>query len=107
MKAMQPLEPTKVELREIDMPVVGEHEVLLGVLPADVCQTDAQMRRTTEAWVPAGTIPGRETADEIVELAAAWRPGSACSPRRADVRHAGCSRSRDGKGAARVEGERS
>ncbi|MBW0100989.1 alcohol dehydrogenase catalytic domain-containing protein [Pseudonocardia sp. KRD291] len=82
MKAIQLLGPTKLELTEVDTPVVGEHEVLLRVLAAGVCQTDVHMRRTTEAWIPAGTILGHETAGEIVEVGAGvrgWEAGTSAA----------------------------
>lgn len=78
MKAIQLLEPTKLEVTEIAVPRVGEHEVLLRVLAAGLCQSDVHLRHATEAWVPAGTILGHETAGEVVEVGAGvrdWRPG--------------------------------
>lgn len=78
MKAIQLLEPTRLELKEIDKPVIGEGDVLLRVLAAGVCQSDVHMRRTTEAWVPQGTVLGHETAGEVVKVGSgvhAWAPG--------------------------------
>jgi propanol-preferring alcohol dehydrogenase len=80
MKAIQLLEPTKLELTDIDKPAIGEGDVLLRVLAAGVCQTDVHMRRTTEAWVPRGTVLGHEVAGEVVESGSgvhAWQSGDA------------------------------
>lgn len=79
MKAIQLLEPTKLELREIDRPVPGAGDVLLRVLAAGVCQTDVHMRRTTEAWIPPGTVLGHEVAGDVVEVGAGvqgWETGA-------------------------------
>lgn len=79
MKAIQLLEPARLELREIDVPPVGPGDVLLRVLAAGVCQTDVHMRRTTEAWIPAGTVFGHEVAGEIVEVGSGvegWEVGA-------------------------------
>jgi propanol-preferring alcohol dehydrogenase len=79
MQAIQLLEPTKLELTEIDTPTPTAGQVLLRVLTAGVCQTDVHMRRTTEAWIPEGTILGHETAGEIVEVGSGvqgWEVGA-------------------------------
>lgn len=80
MRAVQLLEPTKLELTEIGTPEPRAGQVLLEVLAAGVCQTDVHMRRTTEAWVPAGTILGHETAGRIAavgEGVSNWAVGDA------------------------------
>ncbi|MFR9807402.1 alcohol dehydrogenase catalytic domain-containing protein [Pseudonocardia sp. RS010] len=82
MRAVQLLEPTKLELTEIDTPEPRAGQVLLEVRAAGVCQTDVHMRRTTEAWVPAGTILGHETAGRVVavgEGVSGWAVGDAAA----------------------------
>lgn len=78
MKAIQLMEPTRLELNETSEPKVGEHEVLLRVVAAGMCQTDVHFRHATEMWVPPGTILGHETAGEIAEVGSGvqgWVPG--------------------------------
>jgi alcohol dehydrogenase, propanol-preferring len=79
VRALQLLEPTKLELTETDTPEPPPGHVLLEVLAAGVCQTDVHMRRTTEAWIPAGTILGHETAGRVAALGegvAGWTIGA-------------------------------
>ncbi len=78
MRAIQLLEPTKLEVTDIEVPKVGEHEVLLRVLAAGICQSDVHLRHATEAWVTPGTVLGHENAGEVVEVGAGvqnWTPG--------------------------------
>jgi alcohol dehydrogenase, propanol-preferring len=82
MRAVRLLEPTELELTEIHPPEAGPGEVLLEVLAAGVCQTDVHMRRTTEAWIPAGTTLGHETAGRVAavgEGVSGWAVGDSAA----------------------------
>jgi propanol-preferring alcohol dehydrogenase len=82
MKAIQLLEPTKLELTETDTPTPAAGEVLLRVLAAGVCQTDVHMRHTTASFAPVGTVFGHETAGEVVEIGPGvqgWAVGAAAA----------------------------
>ncbi|MFJ6852479.1 alcohol dehydrogenase catalytic domain-containing protein [Streptomyces sp. NPDC091271] len=80
MKAVQLLEPAKVELTEVPVPEIGPSEVLLKVRAAGVCQTDVHFRHLEEEAVPRGTVLGHEIAGEVASAGAAvtgWEPGDA------------------------------
>ncbi|MFJ8747972.1 alcohol dehydrogenase catalytic domain-containing protein [Streptomyces sp. NPDC102441] len=80
MKAVQLLEPARVELSEVPVPGIGPSEVLLKVRAAGVCQTDVHFRHLREEAVPRGTVLGHEIAGEVASAGAAvtgWKPGDA------------------------------
>lgn len=68
MKAVRLVEPTRLELVDVDIPTAASGEVLLRVLAAGVCQTDVHLRRTRDAWAPADTTLGHEIAGEVVDV---------------------------------------
>lgn len=76
MKAIQLVEPTKIEVTEVDTPRYSEHEVLIRVLAAGVCQSDVHFRHAPEGWAPSGIILGHENAGEVVEVGAGVRDRS-------------------------------
>lgn len=67
MRALVYEGPKKLVLREIDDPVPAEQEVLIRVLAAGICGTDRHLF-AGELGVSQGTVPGHETAGQIVEL---------------------------------------
>ena len=71
MQALVVLEPSRIEIREVPVPVPGPNEVLARVRAVSICGTDAHLIRGDYPgfWPPAFPfIPGHEWAGEIVEL---------------------------------------
>jgi L-iditol 2-dehydrogenase len=71
MQALVVLEPNRMEVREVPVPVPGTNEVLARVRAVSICGTDAHLIRGDYpgSWPPAFPfIPGHEWAGEIVEL---------------------------------------
>ncbi len=71
MQALVVLEPNRMELRDVPVPVPGPNEVLARVRAVSICGTDVHLIRGDYPgfWPPAFPfIPGHEWAGEIVEL---------------------------------------
>jgi L-iditol 2-dehydrogenase len=71
MQALVVLEPSRMEIREVPVPVPGPNEVLARVRAVSICGTDIHLIRGDYPgfWPPAFPfIPGHEWAGEIVEL---------------------------------------
>ena len=60
MKAMYINAPGEVEIKEIDMPVRKEGEVLLKLLYGGICGSDLGSYRGTFAYFDYPRIPGHE-----------------------------------------------
>lgn len=79
MKALAYREPGVLELSDVADPVPEAGEVVVAVTAAGVCGTDHHLV-AGELGVPAGTIPGHETAGRIVAVGReveGWREGDA------------------------------
>ncbi len=79
MKAIMLVEPGRpLEEREVDVPEIGESEVLVGVVAAGICHTDAHYR---SGWLKVGRLPvtlGHEVAGVVDRVGAGtsrFRPG--------------------------------
>jgi len=71
MQALVVLEPGRMEIREVPVPVPGPNEVLARVRAVSICGTDAHLIRGDYPgfWPPAFPfIPGHEWAGEIAAL---------------------------------------
>ena len=68
MKALYILEPGKVEIRDIPMPVRKKGEALLKVLSVGICGSDLGSYRGTFAYFEYPRIPGHEFSAEIIEI---------------------------------------
>jgi len=71
MQALVVLEPGRLEIREVPVPVPGPNEVLARVRAVSICGTDAHLIRGDYPgfWPPSFPfIPGHEWAGEIAEL---------------------------------------
>ncbi len=71
MQALVVLEPNRMEIRDVPVPVPGPNEVLARVRAVSICGTDVHLIRGDYPgfWPPAFPfIPGHEWAGEIVEL---------------------------------------
>jgi L-iditol 2-dehydrogenase len=83
MEALVVLEPNRMEVREVPVPVPGPNEVLARVRAVSICGTDAHLIRGDYPgfWPPAFPfIPGHEWAGEIAALGPGadlygWRVG--------------------------------
>ncbi len=83
MAALVVVEPNRMEIREVPVPVPGPHEVLARVRAVSICGTDAHLIRGDYPgfWPPAFPfIPGHEWAGEIVDLGSGaelygWKAG--------------------------------
>jgi len=83
MQALVVLEPSRMEIREVPVPVPGPNEVLARVRAVSICGTDVHLIRGDYPgfWPPAFPfIPGHEWAGDIVELGAGvelygWKVG--------------------------------
>jgi L-iditol 2-dehydrogenase len=86
MQALVVLEPNRLEIREVPVPVPGPNEVLARVRAVSICGTDAHLIRGDYPgfWPPAFPfIPGHEWAGEIAALGRGaalygWRIHDAC-----------------------------
>ncbi len=67
MKAAFVVEPGKVEIREIDKPVMKDDEVMIKVRTAGVCGSDLHLFKGTHAFRKPPAILGHEVAGEIVQ----------------------------------------
>ena len=68
MKAMYINAPGEVEIRDIEMPVRKEGEVLLKLLYGGICGSDLGSYRGTFAYFDYPRIPGHEFSAEVVEV---------------------------------------
>lgn len=68
MKSILINKPGEVEIREIEMPVVKEGEVLLKLLYGGICGSDLGTYKGTFAYASYPRIPGHEFSAEIVEV---------------------------------------
>ena len=68
MKSILINKPGEVEIREVDMPVVKEGEVLLKLLYGGICGSDLGTYKGTFAYASYPRIPGHEFSAEIVEI---------------------------------------
>ena len=71
MQALVVLEPSRMEIRDVPVPVPGPNEILARVRAVSICGTDVHLIRGDYPgfWPPAFPfIPGHEWAGEIVEL---------------------------------------
>ena len=78
MKALYILEPGKVEIRDIPMPVRKKGQALLKVLSVGICGSDLGSYRGTFAYFEYPRIPGHEFSAEIIEIDdndAGFKPG--------------------------------
>lgn len=68
MKSILINNPGEVEIREVEMPVVKEGEVLLKLIYGGICGSDLGTYRGTFAYASYPRIPGHEFSAEIVEI---------------------------------------
>lgn len=68
MKSILINKPGEVEIREIEMPVVKDGEVLLKLLYGGICGSDLGTYKGTFAYASYPRIPGHEFSAEIVEV---------------------------------------
>ena len=94
MEALVVLEPSRVEIRQVPVPVPGPDQVLARVRAVSICGTDAHLVRGDYPgfWPPAFPfIPGHEWAGEIVDLGpGAERYGFRVGDRVAGTSHDAC-----------------
>ncbi len=94
MQALVVLEPNRLEIQEVPVPVPGPNEVLARVRAVSICGTDAHLIRGDYPgfWPPAFPfIPGHEWAGEIVALGpGAERFGWKVGDRVAGTSHDAC-----------------
>jgi L-iditol 2-dehydrogenase len=94
MQALVVLEPNRLEIRQVPVPVAGPNEVLARVRAVSICGTDAHLIRGDYPgfWPPAFPfIPGHEWAGEIAALGpGAERFGWAIGDRVAGTSHDAC-----------------
>ena len=67
MRAAFVTEVEKVEVKEIDRPVISDTEVLIKARTVGVCGSDLHLFRGTHPFRRAPAILGHEIAGEIVE----------------------------------------
>lgn len=68
MKAIVIQQPGKVEIAEIEKPIVHEGEALLRLLYGGICGSDLGSYRGANAYVSYPRVPGHEFSAEIVEI---------------------------------------
>ena len=94
MQALVVIEPSRLEIREVPVPVPGPNEVLARVRAVSICGTDAHLIRGDYPgfWPPAFPfIPGHEWAGEIAALGpGAERFGWKVGDRVAGTSHDAC-----------------
>lgn len=74
MKAVVIERPHHVSWRDVEMPAVGPHDVLVRSVEAGLCRTDIDMMTgafTDPRWVHYPLIPGHEWAGTVLEVGAA------------------------------------
>jgi alcohol dehydrogenase/L-iditol 2-dehydrogenase len=63
------LEPLKVELREIPVPEIGDHDVLLQVGAVSVCGSDVHQAHNTQSWpVNVPVVLGHEFGGTVARV---------------------------------------
>lgn len=67
MKAMYINAPGEVEIKDVEMPVRKEGEVLLKILYGGICGSDLGSYRGTFAYFDYPRIPGHEFSAEVIE----------------------------------------
>lgn len=67
MKAMYINAPGQVEIKDVEMPVRKEGEVLLKLLYGGICGSDLGSYRGTFAYFDYPRIPGHEFSAEVIE----------------------------------------
>ena len=94
MEALVVVEPNRLEIREVPVPVPGPNQVLARVRVVSICGTDAHLIRGDYPgfWPPSFPfIPGHEWAGEIATLGpGAARYGWAVGDRVAGTSHDAC-----------------
>lgn len=94
MQALVVVEPNRLEIREVPVPVPGPNEVLARVRAVSICGTDAHLIRGDYPgfWPPSFPfIPGHEWAGEIAALGpGAERYGWQVGDRVAGTSHDAC-----------------
>ncbi len=94
MQALVILEPNRLEIQEVPVPIPGPNEVLARVRAVSICGTDAHLIRGDYPgfWPPAFPfIPGHEWAGEIAALGpGAERYGWKVGDRVAGTSHDAC-----------------
>ncbi|MCL2828916.1 MAG: zinc-dependent dehydrogenase [Oscillospiraceae bacterium] len=73
MKVARFYEPYKLVLEDIDVPAIGENEMLLKVKATAVCGTDLRIYKFGHFKIPQGTkrVLGHEISGEIVQVGSA------------------------------------
>ena len=69
MKAMYIDAPGQVSIKDVEMPVRKEGEVLLKILYGGICGSDLGSYRGTFAYFDYPRIPGHEFSAEVIEAA--------------------------------------
>ena len=73
------LEPLAVELRDVVVPEIGDHDVLLRVGAVSVCGSDVHQAYNTHSWlVNVPVILGHEfvgVIEEVGDLVDTFKPG--------------------------------
>jgi (R,R)-butanediol dehydrogenase/meso-butanediol dehydrogenase/diacetyl reductase len=70
--------PGRLEVRDVDVPALGDHDVLVEVDLCGVCGSDLHL--VLEGWGAPGSIPGHEWTGTVAAVGAAvtaWRSGDA------------------------------
>lgn len=70
--------PGRLEVQEIEVPPLGDHDVLVEIEHCGVCGSDLHM--VLEGWGAPGSVPGHEwtgTVAAVGPAVTAWRPGDA------------------------------
>ena len=68
MKAAYVVEPEKVEIREIEKPVIGDNDVLVKIHYAGVCGSDLHLYKGVHAFRKLPCILGHEQSGEVYEV---------------------------------------
>jgi L-iditol 2-dehydrogenase len=68
----------RLEVQEVEVPPLGEHDVLVEIEHCGVCGSDLHM--VLEGWGAPGSVPGHEWTGTVAAVGAAvtaWHPGDA------------------------------
>ncbi len=68
MKAIMIANPGEIEIREIDMPVLSENEVLIKIKYCGICGADVASYTGNQPFTTYPRIPGHEFSAEIAEI---------------------------------------
>ena len=74
MKAMYIDAPGQVSIKDVEMPVRKEGEVLLKILYGGICGSDLGSYRGTFAYFDYPRIPGHEFSAEVIEAGGRGQP---------------------------------